>query len=38
MDDDSMMFRPVESSTIDGFTLTESQNEDYFNRDVVVDC
>jgi len=38
MDDDSMKYRPVESSTIDGFTLTESQNQDYINRVVVVDC
>jgi len=33
-----MKYRPVESSTIDGFTLTESQNQDYINRVVVVDC
>ena len=31
-----MMFAPVESSTIDRFTLTESPNQDFINRIVVV--
>ena len=31
-----MMFTPVESSTINGFTLTESQIQDFINRIVVV--
>jgi hypothetical protein len=38
VDDDLMMFAPDESSTIDGFTLSESQNEDFINRIFVVDC
>jgi len=31
-----MMFIPVESSTLDGFTLTGSQNKDCINEVVVV--
>jgi hypothetical protein len=40
MDDVSIMLTPVESSRIVGFTLTESQNQDFINRVVVfvVDC